>query len=126
MSGFYVSNFDTSISFEVNNQYKCVKRSVENDKYVIKSNTSKKFLDDKVFKELDNNVFIIEGVVLNKSELISKYSCSDWESALIKMRAQNEFYFNDFRGSFQGAYYDSNNDTGTFYTNHLGDIKIFY
>ncbi len=126
MSGFYVSNFDTSISFEVNNQYKCVKRSVENDKYVIKSNTSKKFLDDKVFKELGNNVFIIEGVVLNKSELISKYSCSDWESALIKMRAQNEFYFNDFRGSFQGAYYDSNDDTWTFYTNHLGDRKIFY
>ena len=45
--------------------------------------TTDKFKDDKVFVDNDDVLFIIDGVILNKKELLSKAGTSDWTSFML-------------------------------------------
>lgn len=127
MAGFFVSNFvkDVECFFSEGND-KCVKRQFNVNEYAVKQCTSKKFLNDKIFEQTSDSVFVIEGCVLNKNKLMFQNGCTTWLDTLERMRTQKEDWFCDFRGTFSGGYYNIQEDEWTFYTNHLGDHPVFY
>ncbi|MFG6380227.1 MAG: asparagine synthase C-terminal domain-containing protein [Lachnospiraceae bacterium] len=128
MAGFFVSNFVKEINYDfVNNSVTCIKKEIETEKYIVKQYTSSKFLDDKVFlQNKEGDIYIIEGYILNKKDLIYRFKGETWINALENMKLQKKDYFMDFRGSFSGASYCLKDDEWIFYTNHLGDCQVFY
>lgn len=121
MPGFFISNIK-GISVPDNEyQEKCIKQSIHNHKYTIQRNTLNKYLDDKVFFEDEDVVLIIEGVILNKSELCQAYGCEDFTSTVLAMRKdKGEIFFNYLRGSFSGAVLDKIKDEWLVFTDHIG------
>lgn len=105
----------------------------DNKRYSVERYTINKFLNDKAFYEDDNYIVLTEGVILNSLSLQKKYLGTEESSAekmaltVIKMyQEKDEKFFEDFRGSFSGAFYDKKNDLWLIYTNHIGDKQLFY
>lgn len=89
--------------------------------------TIKKFLDDKIFYENDFYIIVIEGVVLNKKELITRYRSKNWiECVLAMYRKEGETFFDTFRGSFSGIFYDKTQDKWLIFTDHIGSKQVFF
>ena len=127
MPGFYISTYRTHN--EIDNYYneKCIKNEIKNNKYVIKRNTLNRFLDDKVFSENEKYIIIVEGVILNKKDLIQKYNKKTFFDTIVHMFEEvGESFFKEFRGSFSGALYSKKDDYWIIYTNHVGDTPVFY
>lgn len=97
-----------------------------NDIY-IEQRTIDKFKNDKVFQENDDYFILTEGVILNSNELKEKYKCDSLFKTIIKMYIEkgNDF-FEEFRGSFSGFFYDKKNNKKIIYTDHIGDKQIFF
>ncbi|AQY52344.1 asparagine synthase [Listeria weihenstephanensis FSL R9-0317] len=92
-------------------------------------NTIKKFEQDKAFSETEEACFIIEGVILNKLDLIEKYESKERNiSSLVQKMAHNapETFFSEFRGHFSGVFLNKETHMFNLYTNHVGDEEIFY
>ncbi len=89
--------------------------------------TIRKFENDKVFYN-DTCYFILtEGVILNISELLMQYKQKSLIDLIISMYNNiGESFFNGFRGSFSGIFYDKKNDILLIFTNHIGDKPVFY
>jgi asparagine synthase (glutamine-hydrolysing) len=96
--------------------------------WFIERRTIRKFLDDKIFAASEDYLIVTEGVILNKKELETKYgSPGNFEKCLVTMYSKNgETFFNEFRGSFSGLFYDKARKTWLIYTNHIGDKQVFY
>ncbi|MFF2877746.1 hypothetical protein ACFVR2_15625 [Gottfriedia sp. NPDC057991] len=90
-------------------------------------NTVTKFQKDKTFIQVQDNFFVLDGVLLNKKNLYEKYEVEDdnINSLLSKITLKNpKTFYKEFRGTFAGLYI--NNDQVILYTNHIGDKEIFY
>ena len=93
----------------------------------VERNTKNKFLNDKVFFETDNYIFLIEGVVFNIKDLKQTYHQTNWEDTLVSMYKQKgETFFNEFRGSFNGFFYSKSEKVAIVFTDHIGDKPIYY
>ena len=89
--------------------------------------TLPKFLNDKVFFETDQHVFLIEGIIFNISDLKIKYKQNDWHETLIVMvKLDNRTFFNEFRGSFSGFYYDKIEKQALIFADHIGVKPLYY
>lgn len=95
--------------------------------YYIERRTVNKFLNDKVFEENDSYLVLIEGVILNSLELKNKYASKSFYKTIIEMYKLNGAeFFNEFRGSFSGVFFDKSNDLKIIFTDQIGDKQIFY
>jgi len=93
----------------------------------VERNTKNKFLNDKAFFETDKYIFLIEGVVFNIEDLKHTYHQTNWEHTLVSMYEQKgEAFFNDFRGTFNGFFYDKIEKVTIVFTDHIGDKPIYY
>ncbi len=127
MPGFLIHIGKERLVFPVEKRTKLIVNRIEGDGYTVERRVVNKFMDDRVFYEDENYLIVIEGVVLNNHTLISKYSAKDWTECVQIMYARNgESFFNEFRGSFSGAFYDKKEDNWLIYTNHIGDKQVFY
>lgn len=127
MPGFIVTDYKTT--FEISDLYKdkCINESLKNNDFIIKRNTLNKFLGDKVFEEREKSIIITEGVILNKLQLMEKYGLQTFPQTIEYMYANNgETFFDEFRGSFSGGYFDKEKGIWLFYTNQIGDKPLFY
>lgn len=127
MPGFYLTNFkDTKRLFDKHNNF-CIFNKISLDNYVFERNTINKFNDDKCFFENDEYVFIQEGVLLNKKELLLKYKCNTIEELVMAMLINgNMNYWEEFRGSFSGVCYNKKENAINVFTNQIGDAPVFY
>ncbi|MBP3742929.1 MAG: hypothetical protein J6J00_08095 [Treponema sp.] len=105
----------------------------DNKTYSVERHTISKFLNDKAFYEDDKYLVVTEGVILNSLHLQKMYlgttDSSDRKLAqtIIEMyKKKGEKFFNDFRGSFSGVFFDKNEGVWLIYTNHIGNKQIFY
>ena len=89
--------------------------------------SNNKFLDDKVFWETPEYLVILDGVILNRIDLLNKYGMTDWASAVHKMYILNgDDFFIEFRGSFCGVLYDKKKNRVIAYSDHLGTKFLYY
>lgn len=98
----------------------------EDKNFFISRKVLKKFLKDKIFYN-DSEYFItIDGVIFNKENLINKYNCLDFENLIIKLYKEKETFFQEFKGTFSGVFYDKKNKKILVFTDQLGVKKIYY
>ncbi|MGG0300387.1 hypothetical protein ABEY59_04220 [Bacillus albus] len=92
-------------------------------------NAVKKFEKDRAFYEDQHNFSILDGVILNKSDLYKEYSVNEDRIEMLLNKMSNvepKTFFNKFRGSFGGALLNKDENLFTLYTNHVGDKEVFY
>lgn len=126
MPGFYVSNIKADIALQNKYPNRCMQESITNERFVLKRNTLHKFMDDKCFCETKRLIIILEGYILNKTELLLQHNQSDWKECLEELFVNDKSCFRYFRGSFSGAVYYKEEKKWILYTNHIGDSPLFY
>lgn len=125
MPGFLISNLPKRISLRNYATY-CHQAEMECDGYWAKWNTLNKYMQDKVFRQNEQYILILEGVILNKQELCDKYK-ETWEEALIKMYEQSGVTFmKELRGSFSGAVYDKRKELWLLYVDQISTKPLYY
>lgn len=127
MPGFFISNTaGLATPDNVYNEH-CVKERLDNDRYTICRNTLNKYLADKLFFETESFIVLLEGVILNKDDLIAEYSCADFkQTVLFMMAARPDDFFDVFRGTFSGAVYFKYYDEWLVFTDHIASRSVFY
>lgn len=127
MPGFILNIGKTKLAFPEEVRKKLVMNCMKGDDYQLERRVVNKFMNDRLFAETDNYIVVVEGIVLNNHELMTKYASETWLDCVIKMyEREGEAFFNAFRGSFSGALYDKQADKWIVYTCHTGEKQIFY
>lgn len=127
MPGFFVSNNQIDIDLHNTYEKRCNNEQMYIDGATVKRNTLNKFLNDKVFRNTNLLIIIVDGFILNKEELFLKYNVDNVENLIIRMYENgNETFFNELRGGFSGALFDKKKNKWLIYTDHCGVNPIFY
>lgn len=94
-----------------------------------------KFDNDKIFQETDEYIFILDGIILNRDELVSNNKgklTGDvlhqvWFNTLKDLYVEKgEKFFSVLRGSFAGALYDKRIGKWIIFGDQIGSKYIFY
>lgn len=86
-----------------------------------------KFVDDKLCKETEDFLVILDGVIINKRDLSRKYKKENWYEALLAMYLQNgDTFFSDFRGTFAGVLLDKKAQKVVAFSDQIGSKFLFY
>lgn len=85
-----------------------------------------KYSDDKLFYQDDSHVVILDGVVLNKQQLIFENEKKTWIEVVLKLYSERDDFFNAFRGSFSGLIYDKQKDRTIVFSDHIGTKFLYY
>lgn len=126
MPGFLAHIGKSSLCFAEEKRKKLVVNSIKTDNYQVERRVVNKFMNDRLFADLDDYLVVVEGVVLNNHELEKQYKTSSWLDCVVEMyRTNGDDFFKDFRGSFSGLFYDKKQDKWLIYTNHIGDKQVF-
>lgn len=126
MPGFIAHIGDTNIKFTEEKRLRLVVNSIKTENYQVERRVVNKFINDRLFADLDDYLVVVEGVVLNNHELEKQYKASSWLECVVEMYKSNgNDFFKDFRGSFSGLFYDKKQDKWLIYTNHIGDKQVF-
>ena len=126
MPGFIAHIGTDKLQFATETRKKLVVNNFDSDGYQVERRVVNKFMNDRLFVDLDDYLIVVEGVVLNNHDLIDKYSAANWQECVIKMYEKDgDAFFNAFRGSFSGLFYDKKQDKWLIYTNHIGDKQVF-
>lgn len=126
MPGFIAHIGNSDIKFPEEKRQKLVVNSIKSENYQIERRVVNKFMNDRLFADLDDFLVVVEGVVLNNHELEKQYKTSSWIDCVVEMYKSNgDDFFKDFRGSFSGLFYDKKQDKWLIYTNHIGDKQVF-
>lgn len=93
----------------------------------LQTRTINKFMNDKLCYEDNDLIVIIEGVILNRIQLIEKYRVQNF-TELVKLLYETigEVFYNNFRGSFSGLLFDKKKQELIIFTDHIGDKAVFY
>ncbi len=100
---------------------------IEEDNLHVFCNSNLKFEKDKIsFQTLDYLV-MLDGVILNKTQLLNNGTHKDWESFFINnWKVSGQDFLNDLRGEFSGLVYDKNTKKIEVFNNPTGTKQIFY
>lgn len=127
MPGFFVSNIKSDIVLRDLYPDRCMDEWIEDQAFTACRNTLNKFMLDKTLSWDGNFLVVAEGYLLNKTTLFSQYNAKDINELAIKMyKQEGETFFNIFRGSFSGVFFDKSEDKWLIYTNHTGESPVFY
>ena len=127
MPGFILQVGQGKLAFPKEVREKLLISRIEGDAFQVERRVVNKFMNDRLFAETDNYIVVVEGIVLNNHELMTKHASETWLDCVIKMyEREGEAFFNAFRGSFSGALYDKRADKWIVYTCHTGEKQIFY
>ncbi len=89
--------------------------------------TTEKFKHDKVFVHSEELLFIIDGVILNKTELLQNSNSKNWEEFILNTYVNNNTtFFTQMRGSFWGVVIDKKNGNVLAYSDHIGTKQLFF
>lgn len=86
-------------------------------------NRDGRFDKDQLFFSDDHRLIIIDGVILNLSELKKQHQKDDLFAVINRIGSR---YFSSFIGPFCGVDYDAVSDTILAYGNQTGDAPVFY
>lgn len=126
MPGFFIEIGKSSKSKNFEQDKKLINAVIDNGDFYAERRTINKFLDDKLFIDNELYFYVLDGVVLNKNEMLKKYS-SNWEETFIKLYEKNgDDFYKEFRGSFCGAIFDKKNNKWTIFADHIASRHIYF
>lgn len=93
--------------------------------YFIDYKTSNKFKDDKVYSDSNDTFLLLDGVVLNKKELLQSSSENNWNDYLVESyRIKGDTFFKKLKGSYYGVLYDKKADKWIIFNDHIASKYI--
>ena len=119
MPGFLVANTPQMPQLVNYAQERCVRGEMRCGEWTIRWNVLNKYQDDKIFEQTDTHVIVLDGVILNKNELIRRLGGLSWVETVQSMIRKKRTFFEDFRGAFSGAVYDKENGEWILFTDQL-------
>lgn len=129
MPGFFVSNSVSEISLRdtCSKGYIKEKLNASANGCTVLRQTLDKFQQDKAFEENNNLIIVLEGYLLNKTELLNKYNVNSVGRLIeIMLEKCGEEFFGEFRGCFAGAVFVKSDKKWIVFTNQIGDNPVFY
>lgn len=100
---------------------------IKNSDYICAFSKMNKFEDDKIFLEEEGILYLLDGVIFNKADLMNKYQSESWDQTYIQMvKEDSNNFMNELRGAFCGFIYDTNTGILQAFTNHSGERAIYY
>jgi asparagine synthase (glutamine-hydrolysing) len=116
-----------SVAFSNEKRTNLLIENKQDNAFFIERRTINKFLNDKPFYEDENFLILVEGVVLNRKTLESNFGSDSFAKTIIlAYKKHGEDFFNQFRGSFSGVFFDKLAKKWIIYTDQIGDKQIFY
>lgn len=89
--------------------------------------TVPKFLDDKVYIDNDEYLFILDGVVLNKKEIWNNSYSSSWPDFLLRLYLdEGSTFFKALKGSYHGVLYNKKSRELICFSDHISSKPLFY
>ncbi len=126
MPGFYITNL-TPIAPICDIETKCLTDHMEADSYHIWRITRQRYLDDKLFFQNEKYVVILEGVILNKRELLEQHQKKSLQELVLELLEEDPKQFYDrFRGMFSGAIYFRSQKSWLVFVDHLSNKALYY
>jgi len=127
MPGFFGLISPDYKSYSMAKKNLMINDEIKTDEIYLHRHTINKFLDDKIFEETNNYIFILEGFISNLYELKIKYNEKILSNLLETMYNKlGEAYFRNFIGSFSGLVYDKSQKILIIFTDQIGDKQVFY
>lgn len=123
MYGWIVTNFDIG---EKNMNLPSFDMSFRIDGLLFCKRHNGRFHKDSVFLENDSVICLIDGVVLNKSELENEFKKDFTEIVLDLLKNNLESFPEHLRGVFSGVIYVKSEKKVFAFTNHTADSGVFY
>lgn len=90
------------------------------------NNMIDKYEKDKIFIQNEEYLLILDGVILNKSEIIKLNDNKDWVDVIFDLYKKSDTFFSIFRGSFSGVLYDKELDKILIFSDHIGSKYVYY
>lgn len=126
MTGFYISSLH-GIPHSFTGEASELEGQIAHPTCEVAWKTSKKFLNDRVFAEDDDYLFLLEGVIFNSAALKKQYGCPDMHSLCICLRKTlGEQFHTALIGNFAGACYEKATDTWVIFANKYCSKAVFY
>lgn len=100
---------------------------IESHDCICVNNMIDKFSDDKLFFEDSKYIIIIDGVILNRKDLIK--SGRNWSETIIELyenQKGGDIFFDALRGCFGGVIIDKLRGKSIVFTDHIGSKFIYY
>ena len=98
---------------------------LQNDNLTILYSGDGRFSNDQLFGSYDSSIILLDGVILNLSELKKNNNCDTIED-LIKVLKSERLFYSTFRGPFAGMCYDGKTKHMEAFGNQTGDSPLFY
>ena len=95
--------------------------------YFIDYKTSNKFKDDKIYSDSNDFFLLLDGVVLNKRELLQSSSENNWKDYLVESyKKEGDTFFKKLKGSYYGVLYDKKTDKWIIFNDHIGSKYLYH
>jgi len=90
-------------------------------------NTSAKFQNDKINCENDDFYLLLDGIVLNKKQLLEKSIQTNWAEYLIEQyQKKGNQFFKHLKGSYYGFLFDKTENKWIVFTDHISSKPMYY
>lgn len=127
MPGFFLSNTNNKISLTNYDNNRCCYGEMTYNDWIIQRNTLNKFMDDKIFFQNDEFIIILDGVILNKLDLMKTYQTERWLDTILLMIQEDNCFFSRLRGAFSGAVYEKKKRSWMAFTDQISNhLLLFY
>lgn len=101
--------------------------NTNSDSFFLEYNTSLRFQNDKVNFENDEYYLLLDGIVLNKKQLLESNNAKNWTEYLItKYQNQGEDFFKNLKGSYYGFLFDKRENKWIVFTDHISSKPMFF
>lgn len=98
-----------------------------NTNYLLQYSTSSKFENDKVNYETDDFYLLLDGIVLNKAQLLSTKIQNDWAEYLLEAyRSLGDQFFKELKGSYYGFLFDKKANKWIVFTDHISSKPLYF
>jgi len=85
-----------------------------------------RFVSDQLFVSDESRLVVIDGVILNLTELKEKHHRDSIQQLTDCLEATDKIYFQSFIDPFSGLLYHITSDELIVFGNHTGDAPVFY
>ncbi len=95
--------------------------------FAIEYSTSTKFEKDKVNFENDTYYILVDGVILNKAQLLKENPTWSWAAFLIHLYENGgNHFFKQLKGSYYGFIYDKRLEKWIVFTDHISSKPLYF
>jgi len=95
--------------------------------FSIKFSTSDKFKNDKILLKNDDYYIILDGIILNKKQLLTENNSSNWTELIVELYEKlGRDFFKTLKGSYFGFVFNKKENTWDIFNDHIGTKQLFY